>query len=324
MNKLLIAFVGVLLAATFHSASVQAQNARSWVSSNGSGTACTRISPCGTFAAAHDATASGGAVHCVDGGDYFSGGTFTITKSLTIDCGGTLGIHGLANIHVSGAFIVVHLRNLLIDGGTLNPAGSSVGVNFINGGVLYIEHCTISGWNLNAAQGIRFTPPSGTTAKLIVLDSTIVDNGNGTVGTGGIYIAPAGSGVARVSIERTKIVGNTYGIYALGTGATGLITAVIKDSFIANNVSNGVSLISQPGSAQVSITMDHSSSVGNGQDGILAQGSNVFGVLTEATVIGNFGSGLHSASGGNIFSYKNNALVGNVTEGSPTAFVSLN
>ena len=103
-----------------------------------------------------------------------------------------------------------------------------------------------------------------------------------------------------------------------------MVAALIKDSYIANNSQSGVSLSSAPGAAQVSITMDHSASVGNGVDGIASTGSNTFAVLTESTVIGNFGTGVHSVSGGNIFSYKNNALTGNVTDTSPTNFFTLN
>ena len=318
MNKLLYAFVAALLASTFPDTSAQALNARSWVSSTGTGSTCTRALPCAAFATAHDATIAGGTIHCVDGNDYTVGGTsFLITKSLTIDCAGTQAIHGgQNNIDVNGAGIVVHLRNLLIDGGN----GGSVGVKFINGNALYIENCTISGW----FTGIQFAPPSGVTAKLVVLDSTIVDNGNGVVGSGGIFIQPTGSGVARVSIDRTKIVGNTYGIYADGTLGSGLVTALIKDSYIANSTVNGVSLVTTASAAQISITMDHSASVGNGGDGILSQGSKAFAVLTESTVIGNFGTGLHSVSGGNIYSYRNNATTGNVTEGGPNNFFSLN
>ena len=324
MDKFLFAFLGVLLASTFHGTSAQAQNDRSWVAGNGTGSTCTRTAPCATFAAAHDATTPGGTIHCVDAGDFAAGelGTLTITKSITIDCAGTLGIHGNTNIHVAGAGIVVHLRNLLIDGGTR----ASVGVNFINGAALYVENCTISGWDQGAGQGIRFTPPTGVAAKLIVLDSTIVDNGiAGQAGTGGIYIAPAGSATVRVSIERTKIVGNTYGIYADGTGGAtgGFTSALIKDSFIANSVSNGVSLIAQPGLANVSITLDHSASVGNGADGILAQGSNSYAILTESTVIANLAVGLHSVNGGNIISLQNNAILGNVVEPNPTLSFSL-
>ena len=159
MNKLLFAFVGVMLASTFPDTSAQALNQRSWVSNTGTGTACTRTNPCNDFSKAQDATNSGGTIHCVSSEDYtFSNVPFMITKSLTIDCAGTLGIHGGQNIEVNGAGIVVHLRNLLIDGGTASST-VSVGVNFINGAALDIENCTISGWGA-LQQALHFPPLS--------------------------------------------------------------------------------------------------------------------------------------------------------------------
>src|SRR5262249_38802870 len=61
---------------------------RSFVSGAGAGTTCTRAAPCATFQAAHNATDPGGEVNCIDPGDF---GAVTITKSITIDCTGTLG-----------------------------------------------------------------------------------------------------------------------------------------------------------------------------------------------------------------------------------------
>src|SRR6267142_1594401 len=62
---------------------------RTWVSSTGSdANPCSRSSACATFQGAHDKTAAGGEINCVDAGDY---GTVNITKAMTIDCSGTLG-----------------------------------------------------------------------------------------------------------------------------------------------------------------------------------------------------------------------------------------
>src|SRR5258708_20978965 len=71
----------------------QALNLRSWVSGTGSGTTCSRTSPCANFQTAHDATVAGGEINCVDAGDFTNGlfGTpVVISRSMTIDCGGTL------------------------------------------------------------------------------------------------------------------------------------------------------------------------------------------------------------------------------------------
>src|SRR5438045_223952 len=62
---------------------------RTFVSGTGAdaGT-CTRAAPCLTFSFAHGQTNAGGEVNCVDAGNF---GSVTITKSITIDCAGTLG-----------------------------------------------------------------------------------------------------------------------------------------------------------------------------------------------------------------------------------------
>src|SRR5258708_18356490 len=233
----------------------RAQNMRSWVSGTGGGTLCTRAAPCATFQTAHDATAPGGEMNCVDAGEYrYGGNALTLTKTITIDCGGTIGGHTLTNIHIAAAGIVVRLRNLSLQG----EFDGSVAVNFINGAALYVEHCTVSGWRSGTGQGIRFTPPDGVSAKLHVIDSVIEENGLAS-GGGGIIIQTAGSGSARVVIERTQVLNNTHGIYAGGTGGTVLVQ--IKDSTIANNIGNGI-WANSSGSI-TSIVVDHSSSTLN-------------------------------------------------------------
>src|SRR2546429_7381431 len=55
---------------------------RTWVSSTGTGTTCTRAAPCASFATAQAATDAGGEINCVDAGEYNVGG-LDITKSIT-------------------------------------------------------------------------------------------------------------------------------------------------------------------------------------------------------------------------------------------------
>ena len=56
---------------------------------------------------------------------------------------------------------------------------------------------------------------------------------------GGIIIQPTGSGSARVEISRTIVRNNTYGIFANGTGSTGLIAVQIRDSVVSGSTFNG-------------------------------------------------------------------------------------
>src|SRR5450631_89641 len=92
MTKIRQLFVGltVALASWLTAGSTYALNgnAHSWVSSTGSGTACTRAAPCQTFTTAQDATNAGGVISVLDPGDQFG---VVITKSLTIRAEGVDG-----------------------------------------------------------------------------------------------------------------------------------------------------------------------------------------------------------------------------------------
>jgi len=74
----------VLTIGSAHAATID----HTWVSSTGSGTACTRAAPCSNFTAAQTATNAGGVISVLDSGDY---GNLTITKSLTIRAEGVDG-----------------------------------------------------------------------------------------------------------------------------------------------------------------------------------------------------------------------------------------
>src|SRR5438093_11829922 len=66
-----------------------AQATRTWVSGVGDDVnPCSRTAPCKTFAGAISKTASPGIINCLDPGGF---GAVTITKSIQIDCTGTLG-----------------------------------------------------------------------------------------------------------------------------------------------------------------------------------------------------------------------------------------
>lgn len=289
---------------------------RTFVSGTGADAgACTRAAPCLTFAFAHDQTDAGGEITCIDAGDFAA---LTITKSITIDCGGTLGgIRPLAfaAIAVNAPDVVVRLRNLSLKGG-----GGSVGVQFMNGAALFVENCVITNFTAGPSGegiGIRFAPPSGVSAELYVIDSVISGNGRPNDG-GGIVIIPVGA--ARVSIERTRLERNTYGLFANSrniAGAGDFISVQMRDSAVAGSKFDGVTAFTNVPAGRVSsITMDRSSSLLNGRHGVLAQGGGAFVTLAGATVSGN-GFGLTTDSGGQIVTYGNNQASGNAA-GDPT------
>jgi hypothetical protein len=83
---LLLVFSAILLSVA---PAAHAQATRTWVSGVGDDlNPCSRTAPCKTFAGAISKTATNGEINCLDPGGY---GSVTITRSLTIDCTGTLG-----------------------------------------------------------------------------------------------------------------------------------------------------------------------------------------------------------------------------------------
>src|SRR5262249_4074773 len=272
-----------------------------------------------------------GQVSCLDTGPILGG---TISKSVTVDCatGATLDIFrdgsaqfgGVGLTINGGPTVTVKIRNLRINGegfNALNPGGH-IGIDFQSGAGLIVEHCAIENF-IGAApgHGIRVAPGNGITANVTVSNSVIRRNGLDNSG-GGIIIQPSGSGGARVLIEHSRVENNTYGVFANGTGSTGVISVHIRDSEVSGNAFDGISAFTSANQSIASITVDRSSSILNGGNGVLAQSALGFAVLGRSTVISN-GTGLQANGGGHILSYQNNQLTGNVADAAPTPLHSL-
>ena len=94
-----------------------AQATRTWVSGVGDdANPCSRTAPCKTFAGAISKTASGGEINVIDAGGY---GAVTITKSITIDGGGSMAFilsSGTNGIIINHADAVVTIRRITING----------------------------------------------------------------------------------------------------------------------------------------------------------------------------------------------------------------
>ena len=304
--KFVFACLGIVLswaAAT----PAHAQNNHSFISANGSGTACTFQAPCADFDGAFNATVAGGLITCLDPGGNSGGGFtntgITITKSITLDCGGAAA--GSYRILVNGSGIVVTLRNLNIEGaGGTNASG----IDFTNGAVLNVDHCLIENFTGNSGNiGIIFEPSAA--AELHITDSIIQNNFIG------INVTPQGNGSAKGTIDRTLVDNNSSGFQA--NGSNGLVLVEIKDSTIANNAADGVSATTS--GSTTSIVLNRSSSDHNGGRGVVTQGNGAFVSLYASTVDWN-STGL-STNGGTILSYQNNMIAGNLNPGvTPLSF----
>jgi len=280
-----------------------------YVSNTGSNSnnCATPATACADFATALSKTASFGEIDCVNAGLY---GTLTIAQSVTIDCAGAVGAtQGPITINAAG--IVVRLRNM-----SVNSTGViSTAITAENMAALYIENCVISNYS---DLGINFEPSSGT--SLLSVTNSIISN-NGTSGggiTGGIYITPASGVTATVSIDRSEINGNYFGIVGDGRSG-GTIRGTISDSVVSGSAKNGITALSS-GSSVVFI-IDQTKVSGN-LAGLYASGSNA-GILARNTTVFNNTIGLDSASGGALYTYGNNSVNGNTTNGSFTGTAAL-
>jgi hypothetical protein len=298
-------------------------NQVSYVSSTGGDSnACnTPATACETFDGALAKTVSYGEIDCVSPSDYPS---FTVAQSVTIDCASGIGV-SLGSITINGAGIVVRLRNLSINGEGLG----FYGIDAKNMAALYLENCIITNFNAAAITvppspygpflGIKFEPSAN--AQLLVSNSIVSDNGysGGSSITGGIYIKPASSVTATVSINRSEINGNTFGIVADGRSG-GIINGTISDSVVSGNTENGLTALSSGSS--VVFMIDQTKVTGNLAAGLYTGGSNAGIVARNTTVYGN-AIGLDAASGGTLYTYGNNSVNGNKTNGAFTGTVGL-
>lgn len=309
-----LTFAATLLVLVLQAVPGHAQATRTWVSGVGDdANPCSRTAPCKTFAGAISKTVSGGEIDCLDPGGF---GAVTITKSITIDCSGTLGsvlAAGTNGININGLGITVNLRGLSING-----VGSGlIGINFINGNSLTVTNVNIMNFNSGSAIAILFAPNTAN-AILEVNKSVITSNGIPPAIGGGIVAQPAVGGNAVVVISDSRLENNSDAVRANST--SGGITMTVRESTLANNRGSGISAVS--GNA-ILLMVDRNTISNNFQNGVVSSGGNSLVRINASAVSGN-ATGVTSVSGGVLRSYKNNAINGNGVDGTPIVQELLN
>jgi hypothetical protein len=219
---------GVLLAIGASSASAQAT--RTWVSGiNGVGddaNPCSRSAPCKTFAGAISKTADGGEIDALDPAGY---GAVTVTKTMTIDGGGTLAsiLNSLTTgilVNAPGKDVVA--RNLSINGGS--ACGGNVGIT----GVRVLAARSVTLQNLDIQQqgstptgaGVLVAPSAG--AVQVTLDNVRIHHNCHS----GLDVLPTGGAPAQVFVRNSSFAQNAVGIQA-GPGAK---VSVVDSSLFFN------------------------------------------------------------------------------------------
>jgi hypothetical protein len=303
-NRFAIRVFGVFLFSTLMTLALHAQATRTWVSGVGDDVnPCSRTAPCKTFAGAISKTAAGGEIDVLDPGGF---GAVTITKSITIDGGGTFGSilsSGVQGVVVNaGANDVVVLRNLSING-----AGSTLGTNGVKwfaGKSLRVESCTIQNYS---QRGI--TVELSTAGTLYVVNSTIRQ-----AALYGVVVAPSGAPLNIAAVfESVNVVDNqTNGIY-LGSGTT----TSINNCNISRNGDAGLIVEQIAGTTQATISNTMISLNGTGiRTGPGASTTRI----SNVTLANNSANGIQYNTGV-VTSFGNNHILGNGGSNAPTSNV---
>jgi Right handed beta helix region len=272
----------VIAAGCVGAAPAHAQNSRSWVSATGtdtSNTQCSVTAPCLTFAHAIAETASGGEINCLTPGGF---GSVTITISVTIDCEGVsnggIQSENVDDIAINTAGINVNLIGLDINGN----GNEANGVSITAAAHVLIRNCKIYGFGGNEGYGIYFWPSfSGSSGGTLVVDNTFIAN-NGT----GIWLIGQ-SGVSNMTVRNSNINNNTYGIF-----------------------------VESESGAHSGATIEQTTLAFNYSDGFLINGTGAIAVIGGSTVVNNT-NGVVAQSGSIIYSFKNNQIGGNSSDGTP-------
>jgi hypothetical protein len=274
MRKLIVLATSLFAMVLLISASPARAQSVLWVSANGlDGNVRSQTSPCATFQGAIN-KGSVIQINCLTSGNY---GPFTITASITVDCGtGNIGnvavVDGGTAITIttpSAATIV--LRHLSLFG-----AANTVGIAAFgfSSGTLIVEDCMIQGFHFGT--GIFFAPFGGR-GLLQVSNTQIFDNGNG------IGVFPTSGQVASVTLNKVEMVGNA------GSG------------------------LALQGAGVVAGTMRHSVAGENGAAGVFTDASQVFFTIEESSLVANLGFGVQTNSAGSVVNVGASTIGANAT-----------
>jgi hypothetical protein len=286
-------------------APANAQASRTWVSGVGDdANPCSRTAPCKTYAGAISKTAAGGEINCLDPGGF---GAVTITKSISIVCdyteGGVLAAstHGFTiNMSASGNIVTLKGQDVECFITGIN------GVRILNAFDVTVHVHKSQFRNCRGGgSGISVTNSAGK-VELFVKDTYIT--GNGTSGTtGGIVVAPTGSGAVVLDVDRVRLEDNSAGIIVSGSTSSGVQKALIRDSQVSGNTNNGITASSAGSNVTV---MVQNVGVSANANGLVASGSGAGMLVSGSAVTGNT-TAVSATAPATILCYGDNLMNGN-------------
>ena len=307
LRALLAVVAGVVALAV--PAVANAQAVRTWVSGTGDdANPCSRTAPCKTFQGAISKTAAGGEINCIDTGPY---GTVTINKSITIRCpyteAGVLasGVNGITiNAAATDSVILVGLD--------INGFGAGLdGIRILQAKSVKVLSSEIYGFS---RRGIDFEA-TNSGAKLVVQGSHINNNAGP-----GILVAPPAGGNSTATVRNNVIAGNGCGIAA---------TNHLADPTFDFTANCGTQLAGVGGAAKVNafsntISDSDASAGATGSTGVFANGQSTSVRIgdNEITANNNGIKAIDPGAFGGIYSFGDNYVVGNVTNGTPNGTIA--
>jgi hypothetical protein len=291
-----------------------AQATRTWVSGVGDDVnPCSRTAPCKTFAGAISKTAAGGEINCLDPGGY---GTLTITKSITVDCTGTLG-SSLNSGGINGFVVNDSLAaapgtsDVILRGLSINGAGTTPGLNgirFISGRSIVVQDVIIL--NQKSGAGISIAPTSGNVR--VHLEDVTVTNGGA-----GINFAPGSTAIIRAVLNNVRVSNNTGNGIDIQTPGTSNVTVAVQHSMVSNN-NRGINANSAAVGSPARVMVADSTVSSNTLEGVSTSGPGSNVRLSNVSIVGN-GTGTSTTGSGITNSYGNNHIFANTTNSAGTA-----
>lgn len=311
-------FFGLLMFVFAATSLAQAQATRTWVSGVGDDVnPCSRTAPCKTFAGAISKTAAGGEINALDPGGF---GAITITKSMTIDGGGTQasilasGTTGvIVNITTptAGVANAVTLRNLSINGATSGIAGVRI-LSTVADSTVWIENTVIFGFRSGSAgdngRGI-LDKRTAANARLFVSDTVVRNNS-----CHGIQVGTDTGFVSSVAatFDNVRLIGNTLSGAFIGGGAK----VSFRHSVLNGNGNAGLQVSQQAGGTTEAAVM--STVISHNSHGIFAGAGASLTRISDVTVTNN-ATGINlSGVGAVVESFGNNNIRGNTAGNAPT------
>ena len=175
------------------------------------------------------------------------------------------------------------------------------------GGSLTAENVSFSyATGLNTS-GVQFTPGGPATLTLKNVRFNNFANGTGAA----IRIVTGGHNV-NVTLDNVQVSGGIRGI-VIDTSGGGWAKVNIENSSFTNIT--GPAIYGNAGSGNIRLYLDNVSAT-NSNVGVVMAGANALAWMTQSKIAGN-ATGIQQAAGAKIYSYKDNQIFNNSTDGTP-------